>query len=58
MTGRPDRSTTSAGQSHGPFFLNAEEQLEKEPVLLGRMEATAQNRDKSRNFIHDIARDL
>ncbi|MFI6724978.1 Scr1 family TA system antitoxin-like transcriptional regulator [Streptomyces sp. R-74717] len=58
MTGRPDRSTTSAGQSHGPVHLDAEAQLEKYRVLLGRMEATALDRDKSRDFIHNIARDL
>ncbi|WP_406496061.1 helix-turn-helix domain-containing protein [Streptomyces sp. NBC_00846] len=54
----PQLDTVNLDQSHGPVFLDAEPQLEKYRVLLGRMEATALGRDKSRNFIHNIARDL
>lgn len=54
----PQLDTVNLDQSHGPVFLDAEAQLEKYRVLLGRMEATALNRDGSRDFIHSIARDL
>ncbi|MCX4788204.1 MULTISPECIES: helix-turn-helix domain-containing protein [unclassified Streptomyces] len=54
----PQLDTVNLDQSHGPVFLDAEAQLEKYRVLLGRMEATALDRDGSRDFIHNIARDL
>ncbi|MFF9403231.1 helix-turn-helix domain-containing protein [Streptomyces sp. NPDC014744] len=54
----PQLDTVNLDQSHGPVFLDAEAQLEKYRVLLGRMETTALDRDKSRSFIHNIARDL
>ncbi|MFJ1550306.1 helix-turn-helix domain-containing protein [Streptomyces sp. NPDC088246] len=54
----PQLDTVNLDQSHGPVFLDTEAQLEKYRVLLGRMEATALDCDKSRNFIHNIARDL
>ncbi|MER6101886.1 helix-turn-helix transcriptional regulator [Streptomyces sp. NPDC001832] len=54
----PQLDTVNLDQSHGPVFLDAEAQLEKYRVLLGRMEATALDRDTSRNFIRNIARDL
>ncbi|MER5361540.1 helix-turn-helix transcriptional regulator [Streptomyces sp. NPDC002785] len=54
----PQLDTVNLDQSHGPVFLDAEAQLEKYRVLLGRMEATALDRDKSRDFIRNVARDL
>ncbi|MEW2488961.1 helix-turn-helix transcriptional regulator [Streptomyces sp. NPDC048411] len=54
----PELDTVNLDQSHGPVFLDAEAQLEKYRVLLGRMESTALDRDKSRDFIHNIARSL
>ncbi|MGW8889881.1 helix-turn-helix domain-containing protein [Streptomyces sp. NPDC055749] len=54
----PQLDTVNLDQSHGPVFLDAEVQLEKYRVLLGRMEGTALDREKSRDFIHNIARNL
>ncbi|MER8088903.1 helix-turn-helix transcriptional regulator [Streptomyces sp. NPDC058316] len=54
----PQLDTVNLDQSHGPVFLDAEAQLKKYRVLLGRMEATALAREESRDFIHNIARDL
>ncbi|MGW2178177.1 helix-turn-helix domain-containing protein [Streptomyces sp. NPDC001732] len=54
----PQLDTVNLDQSHGPVFLDTEAQLEKYRVLLGRMEATALDRDDSRDFIHNIVRDL
>ncbi|MEU6015035.1 helix-turn-helix transcriptional regulator [Streptomyces sp. NPDC047515] len=54
----PQLDTVNLDQSHGPVFLDAEAQLEKYRVLLGRMEATALDPEASRDFIHNIARDL
>ncbi|MEU4503979.1 helix-turn-helix transcriptional regulator [Streptomyces sp. NPDC024089] len=54
----PQLDTVNLDQSHGPVFLDAEAQLDKYRVLLGRMEATALDRDGSRDFIHNIVRDL
>ncbi|MFC5917403.1 helix-turn-helix transcriptional regulator [Streptomyces pulveraceus] len=54
----PQLDTVNLDQSHGPVFLDAEAQLEKYRVLLGRMEATALDHDSSRDFIHTIVRDL
>ncbi|MFF2330172.1 MULTISPECIES: helix-turn-helix domain-containing protein [unclassified Streptomyces] len=54
----PQLDTVNLDQSHGPVFLDAEAQLEKYRALLGRMEATALDRDASRDFIHTIVRDL
>ncbi|WP_385621609.1 helix-turn-helix transcriptional regulator [Streptomyces sp. P8-A8] len=54
----PQLDTVNLDQSHGPVFLDAEDQLEKYRVLLGRMETTALDHDGSRDFIHNILRDL
>ncbi|MEV6746388.1 MULTISPECIES: helix-turn-helix transcriptional regulator [unclassified Streptomyces] len=54
----PQLDTVNLDQSHGPVFLDAEAELEKYRVLLGRMEATALDHDSSRNFIHNVIRDL
>ncbi|MFF1835325.1 helix-turn-helix domain-containing protein [Streptomyces sp. NPDC058231] len=54
----PQLDTVNLDQSHGPVFLDAAAQLEKYRVLLGRMESTALSRDKSRDFIHNVARSL
>ncbi|MFB7553653.1 helix-turn-helix transcriptional regulator [Streptomyces sp. NPDC056154] len=54
----PQLDTVNLDQSHGPVFLDAEAQLKKYRVLLGRMEVTALARKESRDFIHNIARDL
>ncbi|MFI2777769.1 helix-turn-helix domain-containing protein [Streptomyces sp. ALB3] len=45
-------------QSHGPVFLDAEEQLQKYRVLLSRIEAIALPPMDSRDFISAIARNL
>ncbi|MDK0521039.1 helix-turn-helix transcriptional regulator [Streptomyces sp. ML-6] len=54
----PQLDTVNLDQSHGPVFLDAEDQLEKYRVLLSRMEAAALDHDASRDFIHHIIRDL
>ncbi|WP_328888269.1 helix-turn-helix domain-containing protein [Streptomyces sp. NBC_00316] len=54
----PQLDTVNLDQSHGPVFLDAEAQLTKYRVLLGRMESTALDADRSRDFIHNIARSL
>ncbi|MFI5773360.1 helix-turn-helix domain-containing protein [Streptomyces sp. NPDC051658] len=54
----PQLDTVNLDQSHGPVFLDSEAQLAKYRVLLGRMEATALDHDSSRDFIHNIIRDL
>ncbi|WP_406013922.1 helix-turn-helix domain-containing protein [Streptomyces sp. NBC_00984] len=54
----PQLDTVNLDQSHGPVFLDSEAQLAKYRVLLGRMEATALDHDSSRDFIHNIVRDL
>jgi transcriptional regulator with XRE-family HTH domain len=54
----PQLDTVNLDQSHGPVFLDAGAQLDKYRVLLGRMEAMALTTEKSRDFIHNIARHL
>ncbi|MFG2429280.1 helix-turn-helix domain-containing protein [Streptomyces sp. NPDC048590] len=45
-------------QSHGPVFLDAEDQLAKYRVLLKRIRDIALPPEQSRQFIHNIARSL
>ncbi|MFI6338482.1 helix-turn-helix domain-containing protein [Streptomyces sp. NPDC050535] len=54
----PQLDTVNLDQSHGPVFLDAEAQLDKYRVLLDRMEAAALTPEESRDFIHNIAKDL
>ncbi|MFI6124843.1 helix-turn-helix domain-containing protein [Streptomyces sp. NPDC051064] len=54
----PQLDSVNLDQSHGPVFLDAEAQLQKYRVLLGRIEAIALAPAKSRDFIHTIARNL
>ncbi|MFE0120625.1 helix-turn-helix domain-containing protein [[Kitasatospora] papulosa] len=54
----PQLDSVNLDQSHGPVFLDAEEQLQKYRVLLSRIEAIALSPEKSRDFIHTIARNL
>ncbi|MEU0149046.1 helix-turn-helix transcriptional regulator [Streptomyces sp. NPDC006288] len=54
----PELDSVNLDQSHGPVFLDAEAQLEKYRVLLGRIEAIALPPGESRDHIHTIARNL
>ena len=54
----PQLDSVNLDQSHGPVFLDAEAQLEKYGVLLRRIEAIALTPEKSREFVHTIARNL
>ncbi|MDI3419533.1 helix-turn-helix domain-containing protein [Streptomyces luteolus] len=54
----PQLDTVHLDQFHGPAFVDAEAQLGKYRVLLDRMETSALKPDESRDFIHQIARDL
>ncbi|MET7792172.1 DUF5753 domain-containing protein, partial [Streptomyces sp900116325] len=54
----PQLDSVNLDQSHGPVFLDAEEQLQKYRVLLSRIEAIALSPEKSRDFIHTVARNL
>lgn len=54
----PQLDSVNLDQSHGPVFLDAEEQLQKYRVLLRRIEAIALAPAPSREFIHTIARSL
>ncbi|MGW3563966.1 helix-turn-helix domain-containing protein [Streptomyces sp. NPDC000941] len=54
----PQLDTVQLDQSHGSVLLDAEAQLVKYRTLLDRMEAAALKPNKSRDFIHEIARSL
>ncbi|MEU6376685.1 helix-turn-helix transcriptional regulator [Streptomyces sp. NPDC046909] len=54
----PQLDTVHLDQSHGPVFLDAEAQLHMYRRLLDRMEARALPPAKSRDVIHQIAREL
>ncbi|GGZ75493.1 helix-turn-helix domain-containing protein [Streptomyces bluensis] len=54
----PQLDTISLDQSHGPVLLDAAAQLEMYRILLNRMEHVALKPSKSRDFIHDLIRDL
>ncbi|GAA3378183.1 helix-turn-helix transcriptional regulator [Streptomyces sannanensis] len=54
----PQLDTVQLDQSHGPVLLDAEAQLDKYRQVLSRLEATALGPTESRDFIHDIVRNL
>ncbi|MFE4691590.1 helix-turn-helix domain-containing protein [Streptomyces sp. NPDC056749] len=54
----PQLDSVNLDQSHGPVFLDEETQLQKYRVLLSRIEAIALSPEKSRDFIHTVARNL
>ncbi|MFE4954789.1 Scr1 family TA system antitoxin-like transcriptional regulator [Streptomyces sp. NPDC056653] len=54
----PQLDTVQVGGTHGPEFLYGEAQLAKYRSHLDRMERIALPPEKSRDFIHDIARHL
>ncbi|WP_149179849.1 helix-turn-helix transcriptional regulator [Streptomyces sp. TRM49041] len=54
----PQLDTVQLDQSHGPVLLDAEAQLQKYRLLLERMEAVALDPEKSRDHMHQIARQL
>lgn len=54
----PQLDTVSLDQSHGPTLVDAEAQLETYRILLNRMESVALEPAKSRDFIHNLIRDL
>jgi hypothetical protein len=54
----PQLDTVHLDQSHGSVLLDAEAQLQKYRTLLDRMKSVALGPPKSRDFIHNIARQL
>lgn len=54
----PQLDTVLLEQAHGSLLLDAEAQLEKYRLLIGKMEAIALTQDESRDFIRKIAQDL
>ncbi len=54
----PPLDTVHLDQSHGPTFLDAEAQLYMYRVLLDRLDGLALKPEKSRDFIHNLIRDL
>jgi transcriptional regulator with XRE-family HTH domain len=54
----PQLDTVSLDQSHGPALVDAEAQLQTYRILLARMESVALKPEASRDFIHNLTRDL
>ncbi|MFB7188981.1 helix-turn-helix domain-containing protein [Streptomyces sp. NPDC056230] len=54
----PQLDTVQIDSSHGPVFVHSETQLAKYRAHLDWMERIALSPDKSRDFIHNIARQL
>ncbi|MGW1190491.1 helix-turn-helix domain-containing protein [Streptomyces sp. NPDC002559] len=54
----PQLDTVQIDNSHGPLFVHSEAQLAKYRAHLDWMENIALSPDKSRDFIHNIARQL
>lgn len=54
----PQLDTVQIDSSHGPVFVHSETQLAKYRAHLDWMEGIALSPDKSRDFIHNIARQL
>jgi hypothetical protein len=54
----PQLDTVQLDQSHGPVLLDAEAQLQKYRMVLDRLEAVALGPTESRDFIHNLVRDL
>lgn len=50
--------TVQLDQAHGMAFIDAESQLQQYRLLFDRLEATALGETKSRDFIHNIAKNL
>ncbi|MBA4865550.1 helix-turn-helix transcriptional regulator [Streptomyces sp. PSKA54] len=54
----PQLDTVSLDQSHGPALVDAEAQLQTYRLLLDRMESVALKPEPSRDFIHNLTREL
>ncbi|MFG2582376.1 DUF5753 domain-containing protein [Streptomyces malaysiensis] len=54
----PQLDTVLLEQAHGSLLLDAEAQLEKYRLVIGKMEAIALKREESRDFIHGLIREL
>ncbi|MGW2325273.1 helix-turn-helix domain-containing protein [Streptomyces sp. NPDC001700] len=54
----PQLDTVLLEQAHGSLFLDAEAQLEKYRLVIGKMEAIALAQDESRDFIYGLIREL
>ncbi|MBD3005563.1 MULTISPECIES: helix-turn-helix transcriptional regulator [unclassified Streptomyces] len=54
----PQLDTVLLEQAHGSLLLDAEAQLEKYRLVIGKMDAIALEPEESRDFIHGLIKDL
>ncbi|MFD8457189.1 Scr1 family TA system antitoxin-like transcriptional regulator [Streptomyces antimycoticus] len=54
----PQLDTILLEQAHGSLLLDAEAQLEKYRMVIGKMEAIALKQNEARDFIHGLIQEL